>query len=84
MGLSNALGAVAHAAMHRLPGMPDHAGAGELNAHQHQRALRNRALGNRPLTSRPLQSPAGHHGRPPRLFAGWQAWLGQRFRQSHR
>jgi hypothetical protein len=79
MGLSNALGAVAHDAMHRLPGMPDHARTSELNAHQQQRALRNR-----PLRNRPLRSPDGHHGRPPRLFAGWQARLGQRFGQLQR
>jgi hypothetical protein len=42
------------------------------------------AMRNRPLRHRPLQSPHSHHGRPPRLFAGWQAWLGQRFRQSQR
>jgi len=79
MGLSNALGAAAHDAMHRLPGMPDHSRKAQLNAHQHQRALRNR-----PLRHRPLQSAHSHHGRPPRLFPGWQAWLGQRFRQSQR
>jgi hypothetical protein len=84
MGLGNALGTVAHDAMHRLPGMPDHSRKGQLHAHQHQGALRNRPLQNRPLGNRPLQSPDSHHGRPPRLFAGWQAWLGQRLRQWQR
>jgi len=79
MGLSNTLGAAAHDAMHRLPGMPDHHQNSQLNAHQHQRALRNR-----PLRNRPLHSPVSRHGRPPRVLAGWQAWLGQRFRQSQR
>jgi hypothetical protein len=68
MGFSNDVGALAHDAMHRLPGMPDHARAGELNA-QHRRGLRNRD---------------GRHDRPARLFAGWQAWLGQRFRLGQR
>jgi hypothetical protein len=80
MGLINALGSVVRDAMHRLPGMPDHARVDQLNAHQHQPALPNRPLRNRPLHNRPLRSPDGHHGRPPRLFAGWQARLGQRFR----
>jgi hypothetical protein len=81
MGFSNAAGAWAHDAMHRLPGMPDHARAGELNAHQRQRALSNRALPNRPLRNRPLQNPNGHHQRPARLLPRWQAWLGERFGQ---
>jgi len=79
MGFSNALGARAHDAMHRLPGMPDHAQAGELNAHRHQRALPNR-----PLRNRPLQNPNGHHQRPARLFPRWQAWIGRRFQQGQR
>jgi hypothetical protein len=78
MGFSDAAGAWAHDAMHRLPGMPDHARAGELNA-RHQRALPNR-----PLRNRPLQNPTGHHQRPPRLFPRWQAWLGERFGQGQR
>jgi hypothetical protein len=76
MRFSNAAGALVHDAMHRLPGMPDHARAGELNAHQHQHAL-----ANRPLRNRPLQNRNGHHQRPARLFPRWQAWIGQRFRQ---
>jgi hypothetical protein len=76
MGLSNAVGAWAHDAMHRLPGMPDHARAGELNAHQDRRAL-----ANRPLRNRPLQNPSGHHQRPARLFPRWQACIGERFGQ---
>ena len=74
MGLSSGFGAAVHDAMHRLPGMPDHTRAGDVSAHQHQRGLRNR----------PLRNPDGHHGRPPRVFAGWQAWLGQRFGRGHR
>jgi len=83
MGLSDEVGARAHDAMHRLPGMPDHATAGELNARQH-RPLRNRPLSNRAVRNRPLRNRAGHHDRPARLFAGWQAWLGTRFRQGQR
>ncbi|HUC25899.1 MAG TPA: hypothetical protein VMA73_24605 [Streptosporangiaceae bacterium] len=84
MGLSTALGTVAHDAMHRVPGMPDHARKGQLNEHQHQPGLRNSPLRNRPLGNRSLRDPDGRHGRPPRVFAGWQAWLGQRFRNGQR
>jgi hypothetical protein len=79
MGFSNALGARAHDAMHRLPGMPDHDSAGELNTHRHQRALPNR-----PLRNRPSQNPNGHHQRAARLFPRWQAWIGRRFQQGQR
>jgi hypothetical protein len=72
------VGASAHDAMHRLPGMPDHARAGELNARQH------RPLRNRPLRNHPLRNRYGRQDRPARLFAGWQAWLGQRLRQGQR
>jgi hypothetical protein len=83
MGFSNDVGALAHDAMHRLPWMPDHARASELNT-QHQRALRNRSLRNRPMRNRPVRNGDGHHDRPARLFADWQAWLAQRFRQGLR
>jgi hypothetical protein len=79
MGLSTALGAVAHDAMHRLPGVPDHARKDQLNA-----ARRHRALHNRPLRNRPLRSPDGHHERPARVLVGWQAWIGRRFGQGQR
>ena len=82
MRYRNAAGASAHDAMHRLPGMPDHVRAGELNVHQHQNLLRNRPLWNRPLRNRPIQSPESRH-RPARL-AGWQACIGQRLRQGPR
>jgi hypothetical protein len=73
MRFSSAVGALAHDAMHRLPGMPDHARAGELNA-RHQRALPNRRMGNRPL-----HNQNSHHQRPARVFPRWQAWLSERF-----
>ncbi len=83
MGTSKAAGARLHDALHWLPGMPAHAQAAEQNANAaarrlHHRPLRNRALRNTPLRNTPLRSPGGHHGRPPRLLAGWQAWLGRR------
>jgi hypothetical protein len=83
MGLKNFVGAGAHDAMHRLPGMPPHARAAELNSHQH-RPLRNRPLRNRPLPNRPLRNPDSRNERPPRLLAGWQAWLGRRFGRGQR
>ena len=84
MRFISAAGASAHDAMHRLPGMPDHARAGELNARQQQRVLPNRPLPNRPLPNRslrnrPLQNRNGHHQRPARLFPRWQARLSERF-----
>jgi hypothetical protein len=80
MGFSSAVRALAHDAMHRLPGMPDHARAAELNA-RHHTPLRNRPLRNRPLRNRPLQNLGGRHGRRARVLVGWQAWIGQRFGQ---
>jgi hypothetical protein len=88
MGTSNAVGARLHDVLHRLPGMPAHAHATELNANATARRLHHRPLRNRPLRNRalqnwaprntPLGSPGGPHGRPPRLLPGWQAWLGRR------
>jgi hypothetical protein len=77
MGTSKAAGAHLHDALHRLPGMPAHARAAELNANaaaRHRRLVRNR----------PLPNPDGHHGRPPRVLAGWQAWIGELFGQGQR
>ncbi len=79
MSLKDSVGAGVHDAMHRLPGMPDHARAAELNAQHHQRSA-----GGRPLDNRPLRNPDDSHERPPRLLAGWQAWLGQRFGRGQR
>jgi len=79
MRFSSAAGALAHDAEHRLPGMPDHARAGELNARLHQRALPSRSLRNRPL-----RNPDGRHQRPARLFPRWQAWLSEHFGQGQR
>jgi hypothetical protein len=78
MRFTNAAGALAHDAMHRVPGMPDHARATELNA-RHHRPVRNQPPGNRPI-----HNPGSRHGRAPRVLAGWQAWIGQRFRQGQR
>ena len=84
MGTSKAAGARLHDALHRLPGMPAHAQAAELNANAAARRLHHRPLRNRALRNTPLRSPSGHHGRPPRLLAGWQAWLGRRLGQGQR
>jgi len=79
MGTSKAAGARLHDALHRLPGMPAHAQAAELNANAAARRLHRRLLRNRPL-----RNPDGHHGRPPRVLAGWQAWIGGLFGQGQR
>jgi len=76
MGTSKAAGARLHDALHRLPGMPAHARAAELNANAAARRLHRRLLRNRPL-----RNPDGHHGRPPRVLGGWQAWIGGLFGQ---
>jgi hypothetical protein len=81
MGTSESVGARLHDALHRLPGMPPHAQAAELNANAAARRLHHRPLRNRALRNTPLRSPDGHHGRPPRLLAEWQARLGRRFGQ---
>jgi hypothetical protein len=84
MGTSKTAGARLHGALHRLPGMPAHARAAELNANAAARRLHHRPLRNRALRNTPLRSPDGHHGRPPRLLAGWQAWIGRRLGQGQR
>jgi hypothetical protein len=84
MGTSKTAGARLHDALHRLPGMPAHVQAGELNANAAARRLHHRPIRNRALRNTPLRSPDGHHGRPPRLLAGWQAWIGRRLGQGQR
>jgi hypothetical protein len=79
MGTSKAAGARLHDALHRLPGMPAHARAAELNANAAARRLHRRLSRNRPP-----RNPDGHHGRPPRVLAGWQAWIGGLFGQEQR
>jgi hypothetical protein len=76
METSKAAGARLHDALHRLPGMPAHARAAELNANAAARRLHRRLLRNRPL-----RNPDGHHGRLPRVLAGWRAWIDGLFGQ---
>ena len=78
MGTSKAADGRLHDALHRLPGMPAHARAAELNANAAARRLQHRLLRNRPL-----RNPDGHHGRP-RVLAGWQARTGGLFGQGQR
>jgi hypothetical protein len=63
-----------HDAMHKLPGMPAHERAGSLNAN---------ALAGR-LHHRSGARPVERHQRPPRVLAGWQAWIGRLFGQDVR
>jgi hypothetical protein len=79
METSKAAGARRHGALHRLPGMPAHGRAAELTANAAARRLHRRLLRNRPLPN-----PDGHHGRPPRVVAGWQARIGGLFGQGQR
>ncbi len=79
MGTSKKASTRMHDALHRLPGMPAHDQAAELNSNDAAGRLHHRSLPNRPLRNRPLQNPDGHHGRLPRVAAGWQAWLGRLF-----
>jgi hypothetical protein len=74
-----------HGALHRLPGMPAHDRAAELNsnaaaARWHHRRLPNRPLRNRPLRNRPLGNRGSY--RRPRALAGWQARIGRLFGQA--
>lgn len=70
MPISNTASARLHGALHRLPGMPAHERAAELNsnagAQRHPR-----------LQNRPLRSPGSHHERAPRVLTRWQAWIGR-------
>ena len=65
MGTSKTVGARLHDALHRLPGMPAHARAAELNANAAARRRHHRLLRNRPLA----QHPAAEPGRSPRAAA---------------
>jgi hypothetical protein len=89
MRASQPAGARLHDALHRLPGMPAHAETAGRNSNAaagrlHRHSLRSRPLPSRPLRNPPLRSPGAHHDRPPRVLAGWQAWIGHRFGQAHR
>ena len=79
MGTSKPAGARLHDALHRLPGLPAHARAAELTANAAARRLHRRLLRHRPLPN-----PGGHHGRLPRVVAGWQARIGGLFGQGQR
>jgi hypothetical protein len=79
MRTSNDAGARLHDVLHRLPGMPAHTEAAELNANVPARRLNRRALRNRPLRNRPLRDLGGRQERSARLLGRWQAWLGRRF-----
>jgi len=70
-----------HDMLHRLPSMPAHDQAAELNSNAGADRLQYRSLPNRPLRNRPLRSPDGHHGRPPRVLPRWQARIGRLFEQ---
>jgi len=61
MGTSKAAAARLHDALRRLPRMPPHARAAELNATGAARRLH--PLRNWLLRDTPLRSPGGHHGR---------------------
>jgi hypothetical protein len=73
MGTSTKASARMHDTLHRLPGMPAHEEAARLNSN----AAARRRHSAPPI--RPLRSPDGHHGRPPRVLAGWQARIGRLF-----
>ena len=81
MSTSKNVAARLHEALHRLPGVPAHERAAELNANataaRRHAGFRNRPLRNRHLRNRPLQSPNGHHGRPPRVLVGLQERIGR-------
>jgi hypothetical protein len=86
MATSNTPSTRMHDALHRLPGIPAHSQAAELNSNDaaarlHHRSLQNRPPHNQALRNRPLPNPDGHHARPPRVLTRWQAWIGQLFGQ---
>jgi hypothetical protein len=84
MGTSEAVGSRLHEALHRLPGMPAHARAPELNANAAARRRHHRSLPNPPLRNAPLRSPGAHHEHPPRVLVRWQAWIGRHLGQGQR
>ena len=78
MGTSTKASTRLHDTLHRLPGMPAHEEAARLNSNAAAQR-RHSAPPIRPLRNRPLRSPDRHHGRPPRVLAGWQARIGRLF-----
>jgi hypothetical protein len=79
VGTSKKVSERAHGALHRLPGMPAHDRAAELNSNRAAAARHHRQLANRPVRNRPLQDLGRRPGRPPRVLPGWQAWIGRLF-----
>jgi len=74
MATSKTAGERVHDAMHQLPGMPGHDRAAELNSNATAARRHPHALANHDR----------HHGRPPRVFVRWQAWIGRLFGQPDR
>jgi len=74
MGTSRSVATRLHGMLHRLPAMPAHEQAAELNSNA--RAQRHPQLRNRPM-----RSPGSHHERAPRVLTRWQAWIGSRLGQ---
>jgi hypothetical protein len=72
MGTSKKVSVRMHDALHQLPGMPAHDRAAELNSNATAARRHGRAL-----PSRPVPNHDGHHGRPPWVLVGWQAWIGR-------
>jgi len=69
----------AHDAMHKIPGMPEHGEAEQLNSHG---GLPHQPLQNRPFENKPLQSAHTHFNhadRDPKVLVGWQQKIAKFF-----
>lgn len=65
-----------HEKLHKLPGMPPHSAAAQLNQNLH---ARRRHAHNHRGHRRSLPNSNGHHARPPRVLVAWQHWIGGLF-----
>jgi hypothetical protein len=68
-----------HEAMHRLPGMPDHAEAERL----HARAAHTNRHSTHSRRHLATENPTVRHQRQPRVLVGWQKAIGALFDRSN-
>ena len=70
-----------HDDLHRIPGMPSHDHAAELNSNAHAKRVHARANATEARIATPhpsLQNRAGHHG-DPKVLVRWQRFIGRMF-----
>lgn len=64
-----------HGATHRVPGVPDHGRASELN-HRSKAEAHQHGQGRHPR----FAQRNAHHDAPPRVLIAWQNWIAETLR----